>query len=149
MRNLLLLVTITAILILNGCGGGLKTVNVTGTVTFDGEPIAGATVNFVPQGEGHIAYAITDAEGRYRLQTSLGKPGAGTTPGIYDVFFVKMQGVDQGEYVPSAESVSHVGPVVRPRSLIPEKYNSPKTSGLTRTVENKKENVFDFNLTSN
>ncbi|MCL2006435.1 MAG: carboxypeptidase-like regulatory domain-containing protein [Planctomycetaceae bacterium] len=133
-----------------GCNDGrLATVAVTGTVTFNGQPLAGATVNFAPtqQDQGHMAYAITDENGHYRLQTAMGNPGAGTTPGEYNVTFRKMSGVEQGEYVPSAESVSHVGPVVRPRSLIPERYGTASGSGITATVVPRGSNVFDFDLT--
>jgi hypothetical protein len=157
MRNLLLLVTITVAFVLNGCGGGLKTVNVTGTVTFDGEPLAEATIAFSPEtsGEGHPGYAITDVNGHYKLQTLLGNPDAGTTPGKYLVTVSKMEksattttSSDDPEYMRQIE-MGRMGTPPPPKSLIPVSYGNMTTSGLSATVENKKENVFDFNLTSN
>ena len=152
MRNTLLLVTIfTALILTTGCGSGkLATVVVTGTVTLNGVPLDDATVNFSPkvEGQGHPAFAVTDANGNYRLQTILGNPGAGTTPGEYLVSFIatdKRQGGAQG---PSAESVDNSRPVFIPRSRIPDRYENSATSGHSAVVEARGNNVFNFDLKS-
>ena len=134
---------------LMGCNNKLATVNVSGTVTFEGEPLADATINFSPQvqGQGHPAYAITDANGHYKLQTALGKPDAGTTPGVYEISITKVKKPEKGqEYVPSTSSTAS-GPVTKPKSLIPERYGRTSTSGLKETVV-KGNNVFNFDLKS-
>jgi hypothetical protein len=132
-----------------GCGSGkLATVKVSGTVTFEGQPLAGAMVNFSPKtaGAGHPGYAVTDTGGRYKLQTLLGNPDAGTTPGEYDVYIVKMEETpptDSGLAGGSSATVFRPPP----KSLIPDRYSSTATSGLTATVKNKN-NVIDFELTN-
>jgi len=139
MRNLLLLVTIfTAIALTTGCGDGkLATIKVSGTVTYDGAPLAGAAVSFSPKGEGHPAYGFTDDNGYYILQTQLGNPDAGTTPGEYEVTIRKRKELPDNER----------RGVIEAPSIIPERYENPAMSGLTATVEKGKENVFDFTLT--
>ncbi len=70
--------TLCAILIA-GCSGGstLRTESVEGVVTLDGQPVAEATVMFVPvtEGQGLSATGMTDAKGVYRL-TAANKGGA-------------------------------------------------------------------------
>jgi len=59
-----------------GCGGGAggpDLVPVTGTVLYQGKPIAGATVTMQPE-KGPIANGFTDAEGKFRMTTG-GRPG--------------------------------------------------------------------------
>jgi len=145
MRNLSLLVAIfTAVALIAGCGGtGLHTIVVTGTVTFDGEPLEGAAITFTPRGEGHPAFGITDANGRYTLQTMLGNPDAGTTPGDYEVAITKFEATP-----PRTEEEDALGlPPPSPRSLIPVRYGSTGTSGLAATVRQGEANVFNFDLT--
>jgi hypothetical protein len=149
MRNILLFITIFTMVVLCGCSGSkLATVKVSGTVTLDGVPLDDATVTFTPktEGQGHPAYGITDTNGRYQLQTFLGAVNAGTTPGDYLVSVTKRE-KSGGEGVSGSPS-SGTGPPPPPKSLIPEKYGKTETSELTATVENKKNNVIDFDLTN-
>src|SRR5262245_31335728 len=60
----------------------LGTVPVSGKVTYKGQPVSGATVSFIPDGEGRPATAITAADGGYKL-TTLDADGA--MPGQYSV----------------------------------------------------------------
>lgn len=60
---------------LAGCGSeGFEVVPVSGTVTLDGQPLAGASVSFQPTGSaatpGPGSTAVTDAGGRYVLKTA-------------------------------------------------------------------------------
>lgn len=68
-----------------GCGKG-KTIKVEGVVTLDGKPLPGATVSFMPVGEGRPASGRTDADGRFRLTTYRTDDGA--LPGDYKVVVV-------------------------------------------------------------
>lgn len=150
MHRILLVLPLFAILAVVGCGGGnqLKTNKVSGTVTLDGQPVEGANLGFSPvnTSEGTPAGGRTDAAGRYRLQTPLGKADAGTTPGRYKVTISKAKMVgtgqfrtgDQGKRVEDQQSVQ----------LMPAKTADIKTTDIEVTVENKGENVFNFDLKS-
>src|SRR4051812_48296339 len=65
-----------------GCAGGPKVVSVSGRVTLDSKPLAGAHVNFQPVGDlnsppGSGSYGKTDADGRYTLRLiQPDRPGA-------------------------------------------------------------------------
>jgi hypothetical protein len=63
---------------------------VKGVVTFDGQPLEGATVIFVPSGEvASTAAGPTDAQGRFELTTR--SPGDGVMPGDYRVTITKKE----------------------------------------------------------
>ena len=67
-----------------GCSPGSATSRVSGTVTMDGEPLAGVQVTFYPVGgEGRPAIGNTDEGGSFRLSTF--EPGDGAAPGEYEV----------------------------------------------------------------
>ena len=61
-----------------GCGGGPKLYPASGSVKYDGKPLAEASILFIPQG-GRPSIGTTDASGNYTMTTG-GKPGvpAGT-----------------------------------------------------------------------
>ena len=74
-----------ALLSLAGCGsGGYKLAPVSGKVTLDNKPLTGASVAFQPESSGREgpagpgSAAVTDAEGKFVLQTAEEKrrPGA-------------------------------------------------------------------------
>lgn len=66
------------------CGGSAKPVKLSGRVTLDGEPLAGATVVFTPaDGGGNVASGRTDTDGEFRLTTFSINDGA--VPGDYKV----------------------------------------------------------------
>ena len=75
-----------------GCGKpGPQVQYVEGVVVLDGEPVADATVVFVPEAaDGLVATGRTNAEGRFTL-TSVrgGKPNGGALVGDYAVTFSK------------------------------------------------------------
>ena len=129
----------------SGCGdGGLKTYPVSGTVTYQGKPLAGATVGFSPKvpGEGDGGFARTDEKGFYQLQTTQGRVNAGTTPGEYYVTITKVDMVGTGTF--ETDSTGNKVENARPVAVIPGKYSSAE-AGLSATVE-KKENTFNFDL---
>ena len=66
-----------------GClGDGFALAPVTGTVTFDGTPVADLTITFSPKSTedkptpGPFSTATTDSEGKFTLVSRAGKPGA-------------------------------------------------------------------------
>jgi hypothetical protein len=66
---------LTAILV--GCSqeGGFQLAKVSGTVTLDGHPVAGAGLEFVAEAGG-VAYGRTDASGRYYMSFGSSRTGA-------------------------------------------------------------------------
>ena len=128
-----------ACLATSGCGQKEEIpelVSVTGKVTFQGQPLADASISFIPTDEDREATSIvrpsgkTDEQGEYEL--SWNTEHAGAPPGKYQVMITAFKPNDDEE--------------VQPESLIPKKYNSPKTSGLIADVKEDGENVFNFDL---
>jgi hypothetical protein len=124
-----------------GCGSpqGREMVDVSGEVTLDGSPVEGASVTFHPleTSEGALAcQAVTDADGRFRLTTHLGKGRFehGIAPGHYDVVVTKLD----------TSAVSST--IAPPRNLLPKKYGNASTSGLAADVQIGKASEHNFHL---
>ena len=125
-----------------GCNrdaGGPAVVEVSGTVTQNGNAVEGANVVFYPEGGGTqslASQAVTDANGRCALSTHVGggKFKLGIVPGKYGVAITK---------VDTASIKSTLAP---PPNLLPKKYATPKTSGLHVDVAAGKPNDFPFAL---
>ncbi len=91
-----------ALLGLIGCGGGTQDLGtVSGTVTLDGEPLAGAEVVFQPEA-GRPSYGETDSQGRYRLMFAFQQPGAqiGSHRVMISTFDVIVDEDDQATEIP-------------------------------------------------
>ncbi len=112
-----------------GCGSGVKTYSVQGTVTaHDGTPLEGVQVIWQCADPPLTATAITDASGRYRLGTV--RSGDGAPAGEYQVALAEPQPDDPDAPLPQR---------------IPRRYNGFATSGLRFTVE-PRSNRFDIQL---
>ena len=130
---------------LAGCGGGSdrpELGTVTGTITFDGEPLKGIAVVFFPD-SGRPARGKTNAEGKYDLTyirdtkgTKIGHNRVEVAPDEEGEDDSEGEG---GESAPAKAS----GKPKKPR--IPTRYNTK--SELEADVK-PGENVFDFKLTS-
>ncbi len=118
---------------LAGCGGPGNVGEVTGTVTLDGNPLAGAMVTFTPAEGGLPAAGRTDESGRYTLQYS--RDAGGAKIGEHRVTITTYSEGD-----PDAES-----PVPSSPEKVPAKYNVD--SELTATVK-PGGNQIDFPLES-
>jgi hypothetical protein len=115
---------------LAGCGGNADLGIVAGVVTLDGQPLANATVEFIPTdgSETRTSYdGTTDESGRYKLYFSAGHEGA--APGAYTVHI----------WPPGPNDESPVRPAVQ----LPPQYNA--RSELSATVAAGK-NSIDFPL---
>ena len=132
-----------------GCGGGAgdgadtnrpKTSPVTGVITHKNAPLADAKVTFVSvSSEGTGAVAVTNEKGEFSLMTF--EPNDGAVPGAYKVTVTKTEAV-KGELTENSDA-----PVAEaPKSLLPEKYAVPRTSGLDAEVKDGQTNNFTFNL---
>jgi hypothetical protein len=59
-----------------GCDTGVPVGQVTGVVTYAGQPLPQAEVEFTPKGDGTSSVGFTNHEGRYELQYTLHRKGA-------------------------------------------------------------------------
>lgn len=122
----LLLVTIP----LYGCfgGGGAKpeTVHVSGTVTYRGAPLSKGQVTFIKKGGGDArpAIGIIDENGRYEMSSYGDRDGV--VPGEYDIVVVSLG--------PELSDEDY-GKGLERKSLIPKRYGSVVTSGLSIAVD--------------
>jgi len=145
--------------VLVGCGGGdevpsefqevmSKIVPATGKVTLAGEPLANATVTFIPVNDGaDTASAVTDANGMYDLVTPL--PGIspeeskGVAPGEYRVRISRFAMPD-GSPIPAGMMEAEAEGEGAKES-VPAKYSNFEATTLKVTVASPKaENNFDL-----
>ena len=135
---------------LAGCGGSTmpKVYPATGTVTWKGEPLADATVSFVPS-VGAPSDGRTDAQGKFTIMTN-GMPGA--RAGACKVTVSKFAGASAS--MPATSKPEDMMKIYEKKKKgevekgeIPAKYGRPDTSGLAAevTVDGAK-NVFTFDL---
>jgi hypothetical protein len=125
-------VAITFLVLLAGCGpSGPAMVKVTGTVTLDGAPVAGANVMFMPASTGKPAQGVTDAAGKFELNTNPDKPGDGAQEGEY---IVGVRGVKTTGVQANPDGTSADASQVREEWFVPQRYSYPNTSGLRQTV---------------
>jgi hypothetical protein len=146
---------VTVGIVLTGCSNSSRspTYPVTGTVTSQGKPLAGAAVTFVPTSdEGEAASAITGSDGKYALTTW--RAGDGARPGEYRVKVSKQElaAIDPSKMVKNLSIeeeqkiyVENKKPPPPAKSLIPSKYQDDQTSGLIHKVE-QKPTTFDIKI---
>jgi hypothetical protein len=107
-----------------GCGDGRKVGTVSGKVTLDGQPLAGARINFQPEGEGLKSvntgvgsYGQTDANGEYSL-TLIDDSARGAIVGKHRVMIRKITGPAPAE----GKDPDRPSP-----DLVPAEYNLKST----------------------
>jgi hypothetical protein len=119
---------------LAGCGdkSQFKTYSAEGTVTLNGNPLAGAHVWLLPKNTEHQNAQIvvrpqgtTNSEGKFTLTTYYQNDGAPL--GEYDVIVL------HGDIDPDADSGESKGKKSK-KPIVPHKYKDAKTSGLSTTV---------------
>ena len=123
-----------AIFFIVGClrNDGLVTAPVTGKVTYKGKPLPNGTIMFVPS-EGPAATGEIGSDGTYRLSTG---SIDGAVLGSHKVSITAL--ADIGGALPEQRNPT-------PPSLLPAKYLSHETSGLTAEVKKgKNEVIFDL-----
>jgi len=104
-------------------------------VLLDGKPLAGASVQLVPQGQGRDATAQTDAQGTFKVSTF--RPGDGALPGTYKVVISPPIGTpDPTQYASADEAMAAAArPAPKPAGpAFPEKYTRPDQTPLTIQV---------------
>jgi hypothetical protein len=116
-----------------GCGAtGPPMAPVRGVVTFDGKPLQSGNVVFIPEIGGKFASGEISSDGAYCLTTF--EEGDGALVGNHRIMVsaVHFPGGNESPAVP----------------LIPFRYGSDQTSGLTAMVVDQPDNVVDLALTS-
>jgi len=140
-------------------------VPVTGTVSFQGRPLAGAAVIFFANegklAAGELAFDTTDAEGRFRLRSQAGPTETlnGAVAGEHRVTISKLippQGMTEEVYQQKVEADKEAGEsgvygapreVVPPRvELLPVQYSNAQQTKLTASVKKGDKNDFKFEL---
>ena len=142
-----------------GCGSGTepspvleKLTPVSGTVTQNGEPVAGANVMFLPDPESpgsvaETASGVTDSQGKYELLTAL--PGVpieqtkGAAPAKYVVVVSRLLTSD-GSPIPPGTTEADAMEKGAEESL-PPKYSDMEQSVLKAEVVNGQSD-YDFEL---
>ena len=106
-----------------GCGGSeFEIAPVSGVVTFNDQPLAKATIRFIPQRQGDSSVvgpssrAITDEQGQFSLKTDTGQRGAVVGPHIVSISTREARMVDPA----NSDEVEVVT-----EELIPSRYRSP------------------------
>jgi len=142
-----------------GCGSDLpKTVPVTGTVTLDGKPLEGATVNLLSDEKSLPAGGTTDESGNFTIKTTVGdKVVDGAVVGTHKVAVTKTSSsgpaveMDLEAQKKMMEQMT-VNPAitsnVKVEDLVPAKYKNPLQSGLVANVTQDGPNQITLELTS-
>lgn len=131
--------------LLIGCGSGNQnppTSPVSGKVTFKGEAVEGATIQFVPTAtEGKVANAVSNADGTYELSTF--EPGDGAMAGKYKVTVRKLVSVEQGV---QRDGENAGEPAFVNKDMLPKNYRSNNSTPLEYDVTENGDNTFDIEL---
>jgi len=119
-------------MVLPGCSGKAM-LPVEGTVTLDGEPLAGAAVSFVPAEGGRPSTGQTDDQGHFTLASYTANDGV--PPGEYKITVIKLDARRQAEAAPveegsEAEEQTMGAMEQSVRFLTPVKYSSPALTDL-------------------
>lgn len=132
LRTDFLALTLFAFL-LPGCGGDSdvpELMPVTGVITFDGAPLAGADILFTPtSGQGRPASAVTSESGEYTL--SFSSRNAGAMLGAHSVTVSKVEFADDEDE--------------NGKETLPKKYRTAGTLTADVTAEDYE---FNFDLVS-
>lgn len=131
-----------------GCGKSsqeVPTVEVSGKVTLDGQPLGEAEVRFV--GEKLAGFAVTEADGSFTLPN-------GAQPGPNKISISK---IDPSKLPPNLRGMSMAdlqsiaqgqGMKTVPGQVVPPKYSDPLATTLSFDVPAEGTNIADFALTS-
>ncbi|QDU77935.1 hypothetical protein Pan97_50140 [Bremerella volcania] len=140
-HNRILALSPMLLVLVTGCwsSGGPTTYPVKGLVQYEGKPVEDATVTLIPkQSDGRSASGTTNAEGTFEVTTyispSLQAPGA--MPGEYDIVVSKIEVRELDPDLNPQEAQAAFQKLGPPKNLLPKKYRSPNTSGLSVTIEN-------------
>ena len=139
-----------------GCGHDPNLGQVSGIVTYKGEPVEGATVSFLPVStDGVLAVGTTDADGRYVLAAPVQKGvSQGAFSGTYNVTIRKLEVTpsendrlyQEGKITYSELQSRGGGGGGTSRDILPVRYRNAQQSGLEAEIQAKTRNEFNFDL---
>lgn len=128
-------VAVVCLVGLVGCGGGkpqpfANSVPVSGTVTFQGQPLAQGVVRLVPADDKGQPVTGAIKDGKFSLNTTVSSPGV--VVGKYKVCVISNR-----EKAPPPPGPDGSSPLdeTKPESLIPTRYAKGETSGLEVDVQ--------------
>jgi hypothetical protein len=147
-----------SLVIFLGCGSSdaPKLAPVTGSVAFNGQPVAGATVSFIPENaNGRMATGVTDKDGKFQLSTNAINDGA--VIGEHKILVVKSESgggpatvekwdpkVDiSKKYVEMKDANKLAGDI---KMSLPVKYASVDSTPLKENVKADGQNNFVLQL---
>ena len=151
-RTLFCLITCFFSVFLTGCGDKekpLKVEFVQGVVTFDGEPVVGASISFFPVvggGSTETAGGFSNASGVYRLTSMNGTPEKGAVAGEYLIVVEKYS--TETIYPPGRQNDPDAPTEAVTTHFLPAVYREATTTPLTATV-NKGTNTINLELKRN
>ena len=133
-----------------GLSGGPKVVPASGKVTYKNLPVEGATVSFLGDGKTVPAIAITDSAGDFILTTT--RSGDGAVPGKHQVTVTKIIGPPVAKTkgpmsMEEAAKAANDPPPAKPLSMLPDRFSSANSSGLSYEVKEGQSNNFKIELT--
>src|SRR5262249_45839790 len=117
------------VLLAAGCGSAEKSIDISGQVTFKGEPVTEGSVQFIEDRTGHGAEVELGPNGTYKARLFAGEYKVVVTPPYL---------VDVSSGLPN--------PYYKKVKNIPKKYHSTATSGLSAIVS-PDQTTHDFALT--
>ena len=102
-----------------------------GTVTMDGQPLAGANLTFIPADgtAGQGGTGSTDAAGKYEMTHF--RSGKGVEPGAYRVVISKLVMQDGSPIPPGTHSAAELAT----KDAVPSRYSDYNNTTLTATVD--------------
>lgn len=148
-------------LALVGCGGGgdenPATAAATGTVMYQGKPVAGATVSFVKEGAARSGVGVTNAEGKFQISTFANNDGAIIGDHVVTVVKKTGQGAALEPYNPNMTPEEQMKKMrefsqktpdqTAKADELPAKYANPAVSGLKAIVsKDSSKNNYTFEL---
>ncbi len=138
--------TVVLCLLIAGCSAKPTEPSAEGVVTLDGQPLANANVQLVPQGntKGQTGFAKTDAAGKFIIGSADGKQ-QGTAPGEYKVVISKHVKPDGTDYLPKPDEDPMLANY---KELLPAAYSNHEQSQLRTEVPAGGTKTLEFKLKS-
>lgn len=128
-----------------GPDGGRPTAPVQVTVTYKGQPVEGATVQFIAVEDPFPAVGTTDASGKCSLTTYRKNDGAIIGNNYVTIAKHAIDKTNIKPLRPEDQDLIGVTPIPTLKSLIPDKYSAPGSSGIKEEVK-KGSNSFTYDL---
>jgi hypothetical protein len=126
------------VVLASGCGwhGQTATVPAGGTIVYRGQSLETGIIRFIPEDIENGREAVGDIEdGKFTLTTDPSHPGDGVVPGAYRVAVTATKAVSTKDGLDAMN-----------RSIIPEVYAHPETSGIKVEVGPRRRKDLEIEL---